>query len=123
VPAVVIAGEVDVPASDAPAAIEPVFRQLDTHVPTVERLFEWLNGAYRPGMTVESALQTPDGEWRVEIVRRGRAHWYRILRGEKVIDWLGIGGVERILGEAGVDMAELVEVKGDPPPPARHGAA
>jgi hypothetical protein len=73
-------------------------------------------------MTVDSALQTPDGAWRVEIIRRGRGHWYRIVHGENVIDWLGIAGVERILGEAGVDMAGLVEVTDDPPP-AGHGAA
>lgn len=47
---------------------------------------------------------------------------YRIVHGENVIDRLGIAGVERVLGEAGVDMAEMVEVTGDPPPPGtRHG--
>ena len=74
-------------------------------------------------MTVESALQTPDGAWRVEIVRRGRAYWYRIVHGDNEIDWLGIAAVERILGEAGVNIAELTEVGDDPQPPAGHGAA
>jgi hypothetical protein len=74
-------------------------------------------------MAVESVLQTPDGAWRVEIVRRGRAWWYRVVHGDNVIDWLGIAGVERILREAGVDMAELIEVTDDPPRPAGHGAA
>jgi bifunctional non-homologous end joining protein LigD len=57
--------------------------------------------------TVEGALQTPDGSWRVEIVKRGRTRWYRIVHGDDVIDWLSIAAVERILGEAGVSMAQL----------------
>jgi bifunctional non-homologous end joining protein LigD len=60
--------------------------------------------------TVEGALQTPDGAWRVEIVRRGRTRWYRIVHGENVIDWLSIAAVDRILGEAGVDRSTMVEV-------------
>jgi bifunctional non-homologous end joining protein LigD len=64
--------------------------------------------------TVEGTLQTPDGQWRVEIVRRGRTRWYRIVHGDDVIDWLSIAAVERILEEAGVDMAQLVEVGSEP---------
>lgn len=60
--------------------------------------------------TVEGSLRTPDGQWRVEIVKRGRTRWYRIVHGEDVIDWLSIGAVERILAEAGVEMSALVEV-------------
>ena len=52
-------------------------------------------------------MQTPDGRWRVEIVRRGRTRWYRIVNGDNEIDWLSISAVERILAEAGVDMATL----------------
>jgi bifunctional non-homologous end joining protein LigD len=58
---------------------------------------------------VEGAMQTPDGQWRVEIVRRGRTHWYRIVHGDDVLDWLSITAVERILDEAGVDRRLLVE--------------
>jgi bifunctional non-homologous end joining protein LigD len=54
-------------------------------------------------------METPDGRWRVEVVRRGRAHWYRIVHGEDVIDWLSISAVERILEEAGVDRRLLIE--------------
>lgn len=50
---------------------------------------------------------TPDGEWRVEIVRRGRTRWYRVVHGDHVHDWLSISGVERILTEAGIDMGTL----------------
>jgi bifunctional non-homologous end joining protein LigD len=50
-------------------------------------------------------MQTPDGEWRVEIVRRGRTRWHRIVSGDNQIDWLTIAGVQRILAEARVDMA------------------
>ena len=59
---------------------------------------------------VEGAMQTPDGRWRVEIVRRNGNHWYRIVAGEQVLDWLSIAAVERILDEAGVDRHTLVEV-------------
>ena len=58
---------------------------------------------------VEGALQTPDGEWRVEVVRRGRTRWYRIVHGDDVIDWLSISAVERILDEAGVDRRLLTD--------------
>jgi bifunctional non-homologous end joining protein LigD len=58
---------------------------------------------------VESAMSTPDGAWCVEVIRRGKSRWFRIVHGEDVIDWLSITAVERILGEAGVDMAALVE--------------
>jgi bifunctional non-homologous end joining protein LigD len=76
-------------------------------------------------MAIETALQTPDGAWRVEIVKRGQTHWYRLVHGGNVIDWLSIGAVERILTEAGVDLANLVE---PPTKPAdgedgQHGAA
>lgn len=53
--------------------------------------------------TVEGALQTPDGAWRVEVVRRGRTRWYRIVHGDEVQDRLSIAAVERILDAAGVD--------------------
>jgi hypothetical protein len=58
---------------------------------------------------VEFAMQTPDGAWRVEVVRRRQTRWYRIVHGDDVIDWLSIAAVERILDEAGVDRHTLVE--------------
>ncbi|MEV4706653.1 hypothetical protein [Couchioplanes caeruleus] len=58
---------------------------------------------------VEGAMQTPDGAWRVEVVRRGRTRWYRIVHGDDVLDWLSIAAVERILDEAGVPRHLLVE--------------
>lgn len=64
-------------------------------------------------MKIEGALQTPDGAWRVEIVKRGKTRWYRIVHDDNEIDWLSIGAVERILGDAGVDMADLTETPAD----------
>lgn len=58
---------------------------------------------------IEGAMQTPDGAWRVEIVRRHRTRWYRIVHGDDVLDWLSISAVERILDEAGVDRHLLIE--------------
>jgi len=75
---------------------------------------------------IEFAMRTPDGDWRVEVVKRGRTRWYRIIHQDNELDWLSIAAVQRILGEAGVDMADLTEAT-DPPSPAvgdsRHGAA
>jgi hypothetical protein len=62
----------------------------------------------RPGR-VEGAMQTPDGAWRVEVVRRGTSLWYRIVHGDDVLDWLSISAVERILDEAGVDRRTLID--------------
>jgi hypothetical protein len=59
---------------------------------------------------VVGAMRTPDGQWRVEIVRRpGRGKWYRIVHGEEIFDWLSITAVERILAEAGVELHTLVD--------------
>lgn len=62
-------------------------------------------------MQVKAVMRTPDGLWRVEVVRpRGEPTcWYRVVNGDNVIDWLTIAGVQRILNEAGVDMADLEE--------------
>jgi hypothetical protein len=74
----------------------------------------------------EYAMQTPDGAWRVEVVKYGRTRWYRVVHGDNQLDWLSIAGVHRILSEAGIDMADLVEVTDQPPAPvdnANRGAA
>ena len=63
-----------------------------------------------PADDVEGAMETPDGRWRVEIVRRQGTRWYRIVHGDDVLDWLSIAAVERILHEAGVELHTLVEV-------------
>jgi bifunctional non-homologous end joining protein LigD len=60
---------------------------------------------------VEGAMQTPDGGWRIEVVRGASARWYRIVHGDDVIDWLSITGVERILGGAGIDMSQLTPTR------------
>jgi hypothetical protein len=74
----------------------------------------------------EYAMQTPDGAWRVEVVKYGRDRWYRVVYGDNQLDWLSIAGVHRILGKAGIDMADLIDVTDPPPGPvdnANHGAA
>ena len=77
-----------------------------------------------PQGTVEGALQTPDGTWRVEIVRRGRDQFYRLVHGDNIVDGLFIATVERLLTEAGIDLADLVEVPaGVPAAGERPGAA
>jgi hypothetical protein len=60
-----------------------------------------------PPGEVEGALQAPDGRWRVEIVRRGRDQFFRLIHGDNVIDGLDVESVEQMLAEAGIDMADL----------------
>jgi bifunctional non-homologous end joining protein LigD len=62
--------------------------------------------------TVVGAMATADGRWRVEAVRRGRQDFYRLIHGENVVDGLAIATVQRLLLEAGVHLADLVEVTG-----------
>lgn len=59
---------------------------------------------------IEGALRTPDGYWRVEVVRyAGRQRWYRIIHGTTVVaERAGIGTVQDILGE---DYASLEPVE------------
>lgn len=75
---------------------------------------------------IEYAMRTPDGDWRVEVIKRGRTRWYRIVHQDNELDWLSIAAVQRILTEAGIDMADLTEAT-EPPPPSvgdsAHGAA
>jgi bifunctional non-homologous end joining protein LigD len=70
----------------------------------------------------EYAMQTPDGSWRVEVVKYGRHRWYRIVNGDNQLDWLSIASVQRILGEAGIDLADLDEVAGRPAAPVDNPA-
>jgi hypothetical protein len=58
---------------------------------------------------VTYAMQTPDGAWRVEIVKRGQTQWYRVTHDDNILDWLSIAAVHRILTEAGIDIADLSE--------------
>jgi len=41
---------------------------------------------------------------------RTRAYWYRLIQGENTVEGLTIGGVHRLLAEAGYDMADLTGV-------------
>jgi bifunctional non-homologous end joining protein LigD len=57
-------------------------------------------------------LQTPDGTWRVEVYRQppSPTFWYRLINVPKdnTVEGLALATVERLLAEAGVDMAALV---------------
>lgn len=51
--------------------------------------------------TVEGELGTPDGYWRVQIVRTGRdIRWYRVWHADTLVqDRASIATVQRILGD------------------------
>jgi hypothetical protein len=55
-----------------------------------------------------------------------RSRWHRIIHGDSELDWLSIAAVQRILGEAGIDIADLVDVTRQQPASgdsSTHGAA
>jgi hypothetical protein len=56
-------------------------------------------------------MQTSDGEWRVEMYRqpRTRSYWHRLVRADNVVEGLSIAAVQRLLAEAGYDLADLTE--------------
>jgi hypothetical protein len=75
---------------------------------------------------IEYAMQTPDGAWRNEVVKRGRSRWYCLVNGDNELDWLSIAAVQRILSEAGIDMGDLEEASKGPSASVdnpTHGAA
>jgi len=61
---------------------------------------------------VQGSLQTPDGYWTVEVIRYGRARWYRVTHATTVVEErASLGTVQRILGDA---MATLEPVQEEP---------
>jgi hypothetical protein len=63
---------------------------------------------------IQYAVQTPEGAWRVEVVKRGRSRWYRLVNGDNDLDWLSIAAAQRLLGEAGIAVSDLDEVTDRP---------
>jgi hypothetical protein len=62
---------------------------------------QWITGRFGPVETIKGVLQTPDGYWRVEAVKSGRALWYRIWHATTLVqDRAALATVERVLGEA-----------------------
>jgi bifunctional non-homologous end joining protein LigD len=59
---------------------------------------------------VRGAMETPDGRWRVEVIRRGDAESFRIVHGDNVVEGLDIDGVQELLARRGVDMHQLRQV-------------
>jgi hypothetical protein len=77
-------------------------------------------GTPRPGADTEpacgevtGALQAPDGAWRVEIVHSAGNNFARLIHGDDVIDALSITSVKQPLGQAGINMADLIEMAED----------
>lgn len=59
---------------------------------------------------VEGTLRTPDSYWLVEVVRYGRARWYRVTHATTVLEErASLATVQRILGDT---FAELERVDG-----------
>lgn len=62
----------------------------------------WITGSVAVVETIEGVLRTPDGYWRVEIVRTGRnVRWYRIWHANTLVqDRAALATVRRALGDA-----------------------
>jgi bifunctional non-homologous end joining protein LigD len=73
-------------------------------------------------VTIEGALATPDRRWRVEVIQRDGVRSYRLLHADNVIDGLDRTAVEDLLGRAGINLGDLVEINGTDSTP-RIGAA
>jgi bifunctional non-homologous end joining protein LigD len=73
--------------------------------------------------TIEGALVTPNGQWRVEVIHRDNLRSYRLLHADNVVDGLDLTAVEQLLARAGVDLGDLVEAPSDDGRIPRTGAA
>jgi bifunctional non-homologous end joining protein LigD len=87
----------------------PVWRGLRGDKPTTSVHRAPTPVPYPSQGTVEGAYQTRDGRWRVEVIRRGQDHFYRLVHGDNILDGLFIATVQRLLTEAGIDMADMTE--------------
>jgi bifunctional non-homologous end joining protein LigD len=76
-----------------------------------------------PPDEVEGALQTPDGQWQVEVVRRGDDQFFRLLHNDNIIDGLAIDALEQVLAEAGINMNDLTEAGAIEVTQQQHGVA
>lgn len=98
------------PAAPVPAA-SPVARPVPT-APSVARPVPAAPSVARPvpvAAEVTGSLQTRDGAWRVDIVRRGDAGWYRLVHGDATVDHLQLADLQRLLTTAGLDLADLAD--------------
>ena len=62
-------------------------------------------------MASQTSMRTPDGQWLVEVYRpvQSTQHWYRLRNGDTVVDHLTITSVQRLLADAGYELADLQE--------------
>jgi hypothetical protein len=71
--------------------------------------------AFRPAVIVvrvivRHAMQTADGQWRVEVIQRGSQVRYRLIHGDDIREPIAIGTIAYELAEAGLSMADLIDV-------------
>jgi hypothetical protein len=60
-----------------------------------------------PPQITDGAMQTADGRWRVEVIRRETNSWYRLIHDTDVVDLLDLDSVEALLAKAGIAMSAL----------------
>jgi bifunctional non-homologous end joining protein LigD len=76
----------------------------------------------RPGDDRRGAGQTRQAGGRVEVVQLDGVRSYRLMHADNVIDGLDLTAVEDLLGHAGINLGDLVEINGTDSTP-RIGAA
>nr|BFE59527.1 hypothetical protein GCM10020063_040530 [Dactylosporangium thailandense] len=55
-------------------------------------------------------MSTPDGTWRIEVIRQAHREWCRLLHGTDVVDDLDMDRPRHLLTVAGVNVATLAEI-------------
>jgi len=63
----------------------------------------------RAPLEVVGAMSTRDGAWRIEVLRRARREWCRLVHGADVVDDLDMAQALQLLTAAGVEVASLRE--------------
>jgi bifunctional non-homologous end joining protein LigD len=75
------------------------------------RLDQPMTAARRPAPEeVRGAMETPDGQWRVEVVSRGGIESFRLVHGDNVVDGLDLPSLEDLLAHRGVRLRTLRRV-------------
>ena len=56
---------------------------------------------------VRGAMETPDGQWRVEVVSSGGVESFQLVHGDNVVEGLDLAALQELLGRRGVELRTL----------------
>ncbi|WP_433616853.1 non-homologous end-joining DNA ligase [Dactylosporangium sp. CA-139114] len=87
----------------------PVWRGVRTDL-TVPGPRQHPAGRLPAPLEVIGAMSTPDGAWRIEVIRQAHRGWCRLVHCADVVDDLDMDQALQLLTVAGVDVATLSEI-------------